>query len=254
MTNSIYNINFSDYFFIKESKCNIIYDSNKIKYILSILERPNNVYPTTLDFKLIDLFDQSTNLTISNNFIYKEDYSDDCFYKNTQLHLPDHTDKTFILHSKIIGGNGFLFFEKLLLNDKVKQTVKQTLTKLKEPYLCIHVRNTDLTCDYKKLYKDNKQYIHSFNSIYICTDDKEVVTFFKNTTLNIHCFTTFPSDSYYSLHYTTDISPHTKMMDVINDIFIATNSKGILSNSDGGFIHLLQNCYKHKQTVLPMLL
>lgn len=43
------------------------------------------------------------------------------------------------------------------------------------------------------------------------------------------------------------------MEDLLTDIFIATNSKSILSNSNGGFISLLKNCHKNKKYILNML-
>jgi len=43
------------------------------------------------------------------------------------------------------------------------------------------------------------------------------------------------------------------MEDLLTDMFIATNSKSILSNSKGGFINLLKNCHKNKKYILNML-
>ena len=37
------------------------------------------------------------------------------------------------------------------------------------------------------------------------------------------------------------------MENLLTDIFIATNSKSILSNSKGGFINLLRKCHKNKK-------
>ena len=59
------------------------------------------------------------------------------------------------------------------------------------------------------------------------------------------CFTTFPEKSYRNLHE-SKILPSTKIEDLLTDIFIATNSKFILSNSKGGFISLLKNVIKIK--------
>ena len=95
------------------------------------------------------------------------------------------------------------------------------------------------------MYKNNKNYIHNFKQVYICTDDKFAYEFFKSKMSNVLCFTTFPEDSYYSLHH-SNILPSTKMEDLLTDIFIATNSKSILSNSQGGFISLLKTCHKYK--------
>ncbi len=76
--------------------------------------------------------------------------------------------------------------------------------------------------------------------------------FFKYKISDILCFTTFPEKPYRNLHY-SNISPSKKMIDLLTDIFIATKSDSILSNSKGGFISLLKNCHKNKKYVLNML-
>tara|TARA_B110000977_G_scaffold136366_1_gene173276 strand:+ start:1598 stop:2464 length:867 start_codon:yes stop_codon:yes gene_type:complete len=248
-TNSSYNINFSDYFYIKKLDCCIIYNSNEIKNIILSLENSNclTVYPNNLDFNLIDLFDKTKK--ISFGYARRKPYY---VYNNIPLNLPINVDKNVILHSRCGGGDGFRFFKNLLLCENIKNIVKKKITLLKDNYLCIHVRNTDIKCDYKNLYKNNKDYIHNFDEVYICTDDKFVYEFFKSKILNVLCFTTFPEKSYRNLHRSNILSS-TKMEDLLTDMFIATNSKSILSNSKGGFINLLKNCHKNKKYILNML-
>ena len=127
------------------------------------------------------------------------------------------------------------------------------MKKTNNNYLCIHVRNTDRKCNYKELYKNNKKEIHSYKQIYICTDDKHVVTFFKSKKLRVFCFTTFPKGDYRSLHKTTEISNKIKLYDLFVDLYMATNSHKILSNSKGGFINLLHMCHNHKKIMLDKL-
>lgn len=249
-TNSIYNINFSDYFNIKELDCCIIYNSNEIKNIISSLKNSNRltVYPNNLDFNLIDLFDKTKNI----HFKYQRG-KDYFVYNDIPLSLPINADENVILHSRCGGGNGLDFFKNLLLCENIKNIINKKLTILKENYLCIQVRNTDRKCDYKNLYENNKEYIHNFDQVYICTDDKHAYEFFKSKILNVLCFTTFPENPYRSIHHNKKILPSTKMEDLLTDIFIATNSKSILSNSEGGFIRLLQNCHKNKKYIMNML-
>ena len=253
ITNSIYNINFSDYFYIKKLDCCIIYNSNEIKNIILSLENSNclTVYPNNLDFNLIDLFDKTKKVS----FTYQRG-KPYFVYNNIPLNLPINVDENVILHSRC-GGNylslygseikadAFLFFKNLLLCENIKNIVKKKITLLKDNYLCIQVRNSDIKCDYKNLYKNNKNYIHNFDGVYICTDDKFAYEFFKSKILNVLCFTTFPEKSYRNLHE-SKILPSTKIEDLLTDIFIATNSKFILSNSKGGFISLLKNVIKIK--------
>ena len=250
MTNSTYKINFSDYFNIKKIDCNIIYNSDEIKNVLLDLENRNlaTVHPNNLDFNLIDLFD-------TNGIIFEYQSNNSCVftYKNTLLDLPNYVDENIILHSRCGGGNGYNFFKYLSLHESMKNIIKEKISLLKHNYLCIQVRNTDRQCNYKELYKTNKNMIDNFDSVYICTDSKSVFDFFKLKCSNVFCFTTFPEGEYISLHRSNEISPDKKMMDLFTDIFIATNSKTILSNSKGGFINLLKKCHNNKNHVLKML-
>jgi len=58
MTSCSYNINFSDYFHIPRSECNIIYDTDKIKDIL-FTHNTLSVYPNHLDLNPIDFMNKN---------------------------------------------------------------------------------------------------------------------------------------------------------------------------------------------------
>ena len=238
MTTGIYNINFSDYFHIPRSECNIIYDTDKIKDIL-FTQNTLSVYPNHLvDINPID-------------FLNKNIIRIWC-YKNILIDLPDNVNEDIILHCSNDGGDGFWLFKQLGLTENLKSICKQKMKLLHDNYLCIQVRNTDYKSDYPKLYENHKEKIHSYDQIYICTDDESVITFFKSKNLNVYCFTTFSNIKARSLH-TSSVLGDIKIQDVIVDIFIATNSREILSNSKGGFIKLLRNCFMNKECILDKL-
>ena len=113
-TNSVYKINFSDYFKIKYTKCNIIYNSNQIKYIC--INNKLTVYPKNLNIKLIDLFNKK------NYFKYEiSHYS--C--NNIKLDLPDNCNKDIILYSALGGGDGYsVFYKNIYLKNKLKEIYK----------------------------------------------------------------------------------------------------------------------------------
>ena len=115
--------------------------------------------------------------------------------------------------------------------------------------MAIQVRNTDYKCDYEKLYEDNKTLIHSYNSIYLATDDKNSILFFLSKGLNVFNFTTFKngSSNFVNLHYyDKSIDPHVKFVDLISDIYLCTMCDKLLSNSRGGFIRLIRDCHSDK--------
>lgn len=244
MINSKYKINFNNYFIIKNCKCEIIYDVNNIKEILS--NNKFTIYPDNLDFELIDLY----NTEIKFNWIRGKSYFR---YKDIMLELPNNTENDIILHSCCGGGNGFEFLKNISLKPDFKNLCRNTVNLMSAPYLCIQVRNTDLKCDYKQLYSNNKTLIDSYDIIYLCTDDKNVLNFFKSKHRNVYCFTTFPENESRNLHY-SNVKSNIKIKDVFVDIFMFTNSEKILSVSKGGFINLLKKCFNNKKIIMDKLL
>ena len=85
---------------------------------------------------------------------------------------------------------------------------------------------------------EHENEIRSFKEIYIATDDKKSIDFYREKGLQVKNFTTFPHTNYYNLHY-SNIDPHTKFIDMICDIFILGFSHTLMSNSSGGFIKLV---------------
>jgi len=235
MTNSCYKINFSDYFTIKLS--NIIYDINEIKKIL--LNNNYTIYPTILSNELNNILNKKINLKYQ-----KDGY----LYENYKLNLP----KKDILENIIIysccgyGKSGYNIFKHLEFKNNIKELCEKKYSLLNNSkYLYIQVRNTDYKSDFKKLYINNKKLIHSYNVIYLATDDKKVLNFFKNKKLNIYTFNVYPLKKYKSLH-TSNISSDDKIKCLIYDIYFCIKSDKILSNSKGGFIKLLRDCYNNK--------
>lgn len=243
MTCSAYKINFKDYFDINNPI--MIYDVNLIRTIMS--KKKYTVYPDSLNNKLIDILD------IKIAFKYKVGgvYS----YNNTKLVLPSKiVNEDIIMHSRCGGGDGFKLFKHLSFKDNIKDYCNQKLALLKNnKYLCIQIRNTDRKCNYQDLYTKNKVLIHSFNTIYIATDDALVIDFFKSKKLNIFNFNIFPEGQQCrSLHY-SNVSSDLKIKCLICDILIATNSSVLLSNSKGGFINLIRKCFLNKKMILNKL-
>ena len=243
MMTSVYNINFNDYFDIPYP--NVIYDSNMIRTL--IINNKFTVYPNCLSNYLIDIIDCKI------LFKYVEGYLvfayDDVF-----LSLPhQNVVEDIIIHSSCGGGNGFKLFEQILLKDNIKDYCKEKIALLKDNnYLCIHIRNTDITCNYHQLYQDYKELIHSYDKIYITTDDEKSLDFFRSQNLQIFNFNIFPQEKCHNLHY-SKIDPNDKIKSLLCDIFIAINSIKFISYSSGGFTRLLSQCFSQKNNILKKL-
>ena len=247
MRRPIYNINFSDFFDVLPLiECDIIYDFNIINDLLT--NNQYSVYPDCLNNLLKGVLYNTVRIMF-------RDVNSAYFVRNVELSLPsDVVEADVIVFSSGGGGKGYTLFQHLTLKDSVKQHCRQRLGLLSDDnYLCIHVRNTDYKCDYQKLYSDNKALIDSFGKIYVATDDKHVVTFFKTKHQNVFNFTQFPKESKYRSLHTSSIDTIVKMNDMLCDIFIAANSKQILSNSRGGYIKLMRDCFDNKDFIMNKL-
>jgi hypothetical protein len=230
---SLYRINFSDYFSFKVP--NIICDRNEI---IKLCETETSTYPSFLSIQ--GMMNRKYFFTYSPKGL---------LYDGKLVNLPDgDVPEKIIIYASGDGGLGYPMFKELNILPILKQMVKERHMAIPAPYLSIQVRNTDLSCDYKSLYETNKEYIHSYNNIHIATDDKAVVQFFREKGLTIHNYTTFPSSS-APLHK-SNIESHTKIIDLLSDIYIITQSDNLLSNSRGNFITLVRTCIEHKADVM----
>jgi hypothetical protein len=231
-------MNYADYFEFPFD--NVICDSTKF---MEICNNPNcTVYPTGLNNNILDLI----NGTCLAQHVGGGNYT----FNGHVTRLPQHVcEETIIVFSTFGGGNGYPLFNQLRINNYIKNECKKRYDLLQPPYLCIQVRNTDYKCDYQSFYNENKTLIHSFNEIYIATDDINVLEFYKKSSLNIKNFTTFPEGSYDSLH-NSNLSAQLKMIDLMCDIYIIAMSDTLLSNSAGCFINLVRNCFNNKQHML----
>ena len=246
MRGGAYCINFSDFFHVLPSiGCDIIWDFTIIMDILKTNQY--SVYPSCLNNRLTDVLNNQVPITWRNGYTYF--FSDD-----VGLDLPGNVNEDVIVFSACGGGRGYTVFEHLTLKDQIKQHCNEHLSLLSDDnYLCVHVRNTDYKCDYQQLYSRNTELINSFDKIYIATDDKDVIEFFKTKHANVFNFTRFPPEAEYGSLHMSNVDPIVKMNDMICDIFIAANSKQILSNSRGGYIRLMRDCFNNKAFIMNKL-
>jgi len=238
-TNSAYRINFSDYFQIEDK--NVISDK---EIITQICKDCKSIYPSCFNNKIIDV--------LNGTFILKYTHGHGYTYGNkTPFILPNKDMKEdLIIHASCGGGDGFKLFKDIKICDSLKTICRERYNLMNKPYLAIQIRNTDHKCDYKKLYEENKNLIHSYDSVYIATDDGKSLDFFRDKKLNVYNFTTFPSVIEGNLHWDKSIEPHTKISDLISDIYLLTMSDKIISNSKGNFITLVRNCFKNKEDIV----
>ena len=245
MLPSGYKINFADYFNINNVGCHVVYNSLIIKYIIE--SKTHTLYPNILNEHSVNL------LKDSKKFIWTKGTTIFA-YKDALLNLPNEdVEHDIIVHVCCGGGKGYSLFNHLSLNNNLKTFCKENINRIKQKYMCIYVRNTDLKSNYTFLYENHKEEIHSYKAIYICTDDKNVLQYFKNKHENVNCFTTFPENEYHSLHTSKELDGNTKIKDIFVDMYMAIGSDKLLTNSRGGFVTLLKDCRQHNKYMLNKL-
>jgi hypothetical protein len=243
MTKSRMNINFSDYFYFDNTVKNYIGD---IKQINNILSNKNlTIFPTILQNSKINYESEYT----SNGFIMVGDENKTTIDFNFNLDY----NHDVLVYEGCGGGDPLKLFTKIRFKKNLLQDFNNKFSKIPNPYLCIHIRNTDYRCNYKKLYNDNKDFIHSKDNIYIATDDKNSLQFFISKGLNILNFTNFPKEDTYVNLPRSSLPKDVKIKDTISDLCIISLSDNLLSNSKGGFIALSRKLHKNKNIINNIL-
>jgi hypothetical protein len=241
---STYKINFVDYFNL--SKHNIIIDTEKIKAICN--NTNYTIYPEALKNKINDV--------LNNKIIFTYTTDSGLFaYNGIKLLLPiENRQESIIVHSKCGGGSGYKLFKELVFNTNVKKICKERYNRLKKPYLCIQIRNTDYKCDYISYFKRYASEIRLFKEIYISTDDKKALEFYRNKGLTIQNFNTFPENAEYGNLHGSNVDSHIKFIDMLCDIYIIGMSDKLMSNSKGGFIKLVRDINNNKKKLTTQFL
>ena len=240
INNYSYKINFSDYFNVVNVP--IICDMNEIKKI--VLNKNVTIFPNILNNKMEDIVYNKVPITYKRSgFQYNN--------TNIDLILPSNEQKEDIIVHVACGNghNSFNFFNNhIFFKTDIINYCNINLSKINKPYICLYIRNTDIKCNYKNLYNTHKELIHTYKNLYIASDDKNVISFFKELSLNVYNFTTFPSDNYKALHY-SNIDKDIKIKDLISDLYIITMADKLLSNSEGGFNKLVTSCNKNSSSI-----
>lgn len=242
--NSEYKINFSDYFTFDESiGVKIIYDIEEIKEIVK--NEKLTTFPTYIRPILNDIACGNVKMRCSRIF----DYVDN---RNNSFNIPrGRVKEDIIVYIQWGGSRTYDLFSKIIFKPCIIEHCTFLHDKIQKPYVAIQIRNTDYKCNYERLYEDNKKILHQMENVFIATDDKNCLDFFKAKNLNVMNFTTFPNETYYNLHY-SKICPETKIKDMFADLYIASMADKFFTNSKGNFVKLIRTMHLHKAWIQKM--
>jgi len=196
------------------------------------------VYPEILSSRLQDVIKGHC------KFIF----ADDAYrYKDHIFKLPTNPrPETVLIHSSCGGGNGYILFKDLQFTQPVKDLCTQRYKLLAKPYLCIQIRHTDYKCNYADLYNTHKDMFQAYKSIYVATDNPDVLEFFAKQDVRVYNYTTFSNEPNARNLHRSSVCAHTKLTDMIADLYLCVNADQFLSNSTGGYINLIQQCRTYK--------
>lgn len=121
----------------------------------------------------------------------------------------------------------------------------------KSGYISIHVRDTDIRADTASLLKRYGHVLRRVSgAIHLATDNPKTIKTLSAAGISVHNFTNFGGDGdsqCKNLHSDSAIPGTCRLHDAIVDLMLIGESKGLVSNSQGGFTRLARN-FQSKRT------
>lgn len=242
--NNGYSINLSDYFQFND--LNIICDSDVIKKIIS--QNNFTIYPN----EITDLYNYKMDYDVNNTLDWMFVCGDKYF--STEINLNIDYLEDIILYNNCGGGtNSLELFKIINLKKIIIGEFYLRYNQIHKPYTSIHIRNTDYKLDYKDFFEKNKKYIINKN-IFLATDSKEVLNFFKDNNIKFYNFTTL-SDNNQPIHSKWTQNDKSKVfIDTLCDLLIlALGESFILPPQIYGFTNMALQLYNNKNIVYKLI-
>ena len=245
--NNFISSSFDNYFtFINNNVINIVYNTEEIyKIINNKIINNNSVYPDILK-----------NILYNYQAIW---INDGFYYKNIKLKL-DFTknyEEDLIIHNDCgRDNNGLNMLSLLKINDWLINIIDSRYNLIEKPYISIHIRNTDYKSDYINLYNEHNDIIDN-NNIFLATDSKETLIFFKNLKLNKNFYTFIEclDEENRPIHKRITINNKKQVViDTICDLIILSLAEKIIyPKKHYGFTNLAYLLHKNKNIVYNLI-
>lgn len=252
---SAINGKFSDYFEPKFPSDRVIFDlSNEQLAILNKLSCFPRDIQGRIDSYTVTYSDEFTNFVASDT--------------NTLLTFNFHkTYKEQLLVHEQCGGwiRSFFALERLVICEKIRNTVLERLKVLDQEYYGVHVRNTDVKTDYVEFFSKISSEVKD-RPLLVCSDDAQVISYARNffKSQNILVSSNIADNQGQPLHYSTSFHDDTlkrkQVIDSIVDLFALGRSSKLffstLMQSGGktsGFSELALHLSNNKNVIDSLL-
>ena len=238
-----YKLDFSEYININFDR--IIFKQSEIDKFLNNSEKlsvyPENIKITTAQFKWSGK--HQCVIGSSNNFKnYHQFHHSESYYHEKLKHYD------VLVHAANRGGLRAYDFikEYVTFKECLKEYFINKYKIIQKPYISIQIRNTDRKCNYIKLYQENESDIQKIKNVYLATDEKISIDFFKDKNLNIYNFTEFASNQGKVGLHKSNISGDMKIKSAFLDLYLISKSERFISNSIGGYVILARKLFDDK--------
>lgn len=230
---------FDKYFdFIKKVKIHIITNKEQIYNI--IIDINKTIYPTSLKNQILNYqitFDESLN--ILEQFKSNEE---NLYLKKIFFH------EDIVVHHSFGGGiESHKIINLMKINKSIAYEFKQIYLQIKKPYIGIHIRNTDMTSDYKKFLEKNFYLINSYENLLLATDSIESKKYFYDMFKDKQIFNYSKVLETNEPLHTQSKNKHLSFTNTLIDLLLLVYSeKLIISTETSGFANLASYIHNNK--------
>ncbi len=231
---------------------------------------------------LIDTYLKSNDLNVYPNFMAdkidsyhiewdcaQNRFVEMCARMPISFDFEQNYSEDLLVHDDVTGGHISIFaMGRMRLNDKVKDAFESRMSKVKEGYIAIHIRNTDYKTDYKSQLLELKSEIENQDcrNLFVATDNKICLDYCRVifSHMNVFSFSKLPKDIGVPMHHYGingnggNIDIYNNNVDAILDLLMLAFSTKLfaLKTTNGwcsGFSHLACNL-RDNPTILKHLM
>lgn len=170
-SSSSFHDRFSDYFVSRQR--GLFFDKCELA-----LENVDDVFPNFLSGRLMEY---RTSQGPVNGF-YRDLENGEAITFDFQKNYAEQV----IVHHQGGGGDSSSFFQRAVLNPRLRENLSTRLERLAPNYLGVHIRNTDYKTDYRSFINESiaKRYFQN-HRVFLATDSEDAFQYFRKNVVDV---------------------------------------------------------------------